>query len=531
MEAHAIAEVNPFAAADEQFASLKEKLEARASWKLEHSELEDLIEKDGREILRLLLQGHLTLRSQHEEREGKHEQMVGSDGVARTHRRSGTGRNLMTVFGPVLVERIAYESREAAGLHPLDAALNLPAEVYSHGVRRRVCKEVVRGSIDKAVEAVVCSTGAKIAKRQVEQLAIRAAADFEEFYRTREQVSILEEATSGPLLIVTVDGKGIAMRREDLREPTRKAAEARSSKLDKRLSKGEKKNRKRMATVASVYTLGRYERIPEDIIGDLRGVALAEKKAARPKPENKRVWASVAEEPEHVVRTAFDEGERRDPARTKRWIALVDGNKDQIRLLRREAKRRGIELTIVLDIIHVLEYLWKAAWCFFPEGDPGAQEWVTERLRRILCGEASLVAAGIRRSATKRGLSRKARKPADNCARYLLKYKKYLRYDAYLADGLPVATGVIEGACRYLVRDRMDITGARWSLKGAEAILRLRSLIASGDFDEYWSFHLDNEKTLNHTMRYAEEPHPLLPPDPQPRASARKRSRHLQLVK
>jgi hypothetical protein len=94
------------------------------------------------------------------------------------------------------------------------------------------------------------------------------------------------------------------------------------------------------------------------------------------------------------------------------------------------------------------------------------------------------------------------RKPVDNCARYLLNNANYLRYDHYLKVGLPIATGVIEGACRHLIKDRMDITGARWSLTGAEAVLRLRSLYISGDWDEYWRFHLQQEHQRNHKALY-----------------------------
>lgn len=529
MQAHAIAEENPFAAADEQFAALKSRLQAPATWKMEHSEVEELIETEGREVLRQLMQSHLTLRSEQERREGRLDEVIGANGVARTHKRD-TQRSLETVFGRVHQARISYGARGHDSLQPLDAALNLPAEMYSHGLRRRVAREVVRGSFDDAVQALGHTTGAQIAKRQVEQLAVRAAGDFDEFYRTREKVPVLEEAASGPLLVVTFDGKGIVMRPEHLRDTTRKAAETRAHKLGKRLSKGEKKHAKRMATVAAVFTLKPHERVAEDIVGDLHGVADADVQARRPRPEHKRVWASVADDMVQVIRAAFDEGRRRDPAREKRWIALVDGNKTQIKLARREARQRGIELTIVLDIIHVIEYLWDAAWCFFIEGDAGAQAWVTERLRRILCGEVSRVAAGIRRSATKRKLSRTQRKGADDCARYLLANKNLMRYDDYLADGLPIATGVIEGACRHLVRDRMDITGARWGLDGAEAVLRLRSLIASGDFDEYWRFHLAQEKLLNHTMRYA-NPQPRLKPPPRPTLPSRPRPTHLRLVK
>ena len=144
----------------------------------------------------------------------------------------------------------------------------------------------------------------------------------------------------------------------------------------------------------------------------------------------------------------------------------------------------------------------------------------------ILRGQSSTVAAGMRRSATLRQLSASARQPLDQCADYLLKYRAYLRYDQYLAAGRPIATGVIEGACRYLVKDRLELTGARWRLSGAEAVLRLRSLRASGDFDEYWDYHLAQEFARTHAARYAEGAVPLPPPP-----NSQPQKTHLRLVK
>ena len=159
---------------------------------------------------------------------------------------------------------------------------------------------------------------------------------------------------------------------------------------------------------------------------------------------------------------------------------------------------------MVLDIIHVIEYVWKAAHVFHRERSPDLEYWVWTRVQRILEGKASKVAAAMRRAATVAGLANDTRKPVDTCADYLLKYAPYLHYDRYLAAGYPIATGVIEGACRYLVRDRMELTGARWRLVGAEAVLKLRALRASGDFDAYWDFHDAREYERNHAQRYAD---------------------------
>ena len=307
-------------------------------------------------------------------------------------------------------------------------------------------------------------------------------------------------------MVLSLDGKGIVMRREDLREATRKAAENAQHKLDRRLSKGEKRGRRRMATVAAVYDLTPQARRPEDVLAELRPVRDVSK--PRPRAGNKRVWASVEKSAEAVTSEVFEEARRRDPGCRRRWVVLVDGDRHQIARVCAEAKRRSMsrEVTLVVDFIHVLEYLWDAAWCFFAEGDKEAERWVTERAFAVLQGRSSDVAAGIRRSATLRDLPPDKRVGADDCADCLIAKRSMLRCDLYLRQGLPIATGVIEGACRHLIVDRLDITGARWSVRGAEAILRLRSLRSSGDFDDYWRFHLEAEHARNHTSRYAGKP-------------------------
>jgi hypothetical protein len=287
------------------------------------------------------------------------------------------------------------------------------------------------------------------------------------------------------------------MRKEDLRPETKKRAIASSKKLNKRLTKGEKRNSKRMATVASVYTINPFVRTAEQIV--CREETESEEKLNRPKPISKRVWASVVQEPSQVISAAFSEAINRNQNKSKCFCALVDGNKTQLSLLKKFARQHQIELTIILDIIHVIEYLWKAAFVFHSETSKQSEIWVSKRLRMILEGKSSLVAGGMRRSATKRQLSESERKPVDTCARYLLNNSAYLKYDKYLKSGLPIAIGVIEGACRHLIKDRMDNTVARWSLKGAEAVLRLRSLYISGDWHEYWRFHSQQEHRRNHS--------------------------------
>ena len=156
----------------------------------------------------------------------------------------------------------------------------------------------------------------------------------------------------------------------------------------------------------------------------------------------------------------------------------------------------------MLQCVPSYEYLWDAAWCFFTECDPAAERWVQEKARAVLDGQASTVAAAIRRKATRLGLEQAKRNNADTCADYLLAKRAYLDYPTALANGWPIATGVIEGACRHLVKDRMDITGARWGLESAEAVLKLRALRSNGDFDEYWRYHRKQERRRVHESRY-----------------------------
>jgi len=168
------------------------------------------------------------------------------------------------------------------------------------------------------------------------------------------------------------------------------------------------------------------------------------------------------------------------------------------------AKNAGVIVTVIIDFIHVLGYLWKAGKALVGPDVADIEKWVEQRSHRLLQGKARGIAAGMRHSATTKALKKNARNAVDTCANYLLKYQSYLCYDAYLRDGLPIATGVIEGACRSLVKDRMDITGARWGLDGGEAVLSVRSLRASGDLEDYLSFHARRELERNHLSKFHE---------------------------
>lgn len=484
-----------FASSRDRFETVLAWLEGEAAGGLTHGELEARLAADSREVFRQLLQDHLDLRAH---RERRLEEVVDADGVGRGNAEAGHERGLATVFGEVNVRRIAYRTRGQPNLHPADAVLNLPPEQHSHGLRRLAAIEASRGSFDAAVAAVERATGQRLGKRQVEGLAQRSACDFDAFYAGRQPPA----GDPGDVLVLSCDGKGVVMRSDALRPPTRDAAAKATPKLATRLSRGEKRNRKRMAEVGTVYDATPAPRTRADILPATDDEA--RQATSGPAAQHKWLVASLVEDAASVVGEIFDEAERRDPEHRRTWVALVDGNNHQIERIGAEARARRVPVTIVIDFVHVLEYLWKAAWCFYAEGDPTAEAWVRRQASGVLAGRATRVAGAIRRAATNAGLNPARRVGADACATYLANKRRYLDYPTALEQGWPIATGVIEGACRHLVKDRMDLTGARWGLQGAEAILKLRALRSNGDFDAYWHYHLAQERQRIHQSRYAD---------------------------
>jgi hypothetical protein len=385
-------------------------------------------------------------------------------------------------------------------LYPADAVLNLPVGRHSAGLARLAAVEAARGSFADARAAIDRATGVRLGKRQVEQLARTAAVDTETFYDARRP-----QPCPDRVLGLQADGKGIVMRPGSLRPGTAARAAQTSTKLTTRLSPGEKHGRKRMAEIVAVYDLDPAPRTPEDIIPRSRR-SQRDTPARRPGPVVTGKWlaANVTDDIPTVIAAMFDQAERRDPAHERTWVALVDGNRQQIDTIRDQATARGVTVTIVIDFVHVLEKLWKAAWTLFYPGDPDAEAWVADRARTVLTGRAVDAAATIRHQADEAGFRGRERTGADEAAAYLTRKAPYLDYATALASGWQIATGIIEGAARFLIKDRMDITGARWSTPGAQAVLRLRAVIANGDFDQYWQYHQQQELRRNHLDRYQE---------------------------
>ena len=466
--------------------------------------MEVLVIERGRELLCGLVQLGLDAQAAAEVRVA---QVTGQDGVPRRQAERGHARPVVTRLGKVMVRRIGYRAgiKGVPSLFPRDAVLNLPLLGYSWGLQRLAVMFTRSGSYGQAHEFVWAAAGVRIGKRQLEQITVAAAADAERFCqdRPREEGRLAGAGDRDgrlPPLAISADAKGVAMRPEARRRRAT-APGKRVRTFGKRAGTGEKKGCKRMAETGCVFNVVPPEqpRTPEQVMRPDPGTA---KNA--PRAENRWYTTDITAGQDVTIGKIFDEADRRDPGHRRTRIALVDGDNHQLGLIQDQAAARGITVPIVIDFIHVLEYLWKTAWCFHPPRDPAMEDWVTAQALDILHGRVPEVITRIGQLAADhppRPGSEHA-KIIRTTLHYLTARQPFMDYPAALAAGWPIATGVIEGACRHLVNDRMGITGARWGLEGAQAMLWLRAINASGDTSAYWDWHIHQEHQRNHLSRY-----------------------------
>lgn len=439
----------------------------------------------GREVMRLLLQAHINARGCGDV--GPAVSVRDGEEVVFLNHRRKADRDLRTVFGPVEVKRLAYSQRGKLAVHPIDESLQLGQRSYSYETKRLYIREAVKGPFGEATTMVNELTGLQSSKRTVEDVVREGAVDFESFYKQRI-VSPPEE--TGDIVVVAVDCKGIPIIREDGEVPRVVAG----APLERQ------EGVKRMATVAAVYTAKSRPRTPEEVVESLfkdpsKPKVVKPKGEREARPEQKRIWASLDDGKDAVIRQAGAEAARRNPGGTKTEVALTDGE----RALQQRVRLHLPTMILILDLLHVLEKLWKVANVFYGKekaGAPAREAWVYKQALRILQGKVSHVVRGIRQSATKRKLKGDNAKKVGLAAAYLYRNRPYMRYNEYLAQGLPIASGVVEGACKTLIKDRMERSGMRWRVS-TEAMLRMRAVYLSGDLDEYWDFHIaEDQKRL-----------------------------------
>jgi hypothetical protein len=394
-------------------------------------------------------------------------------------------RRYVSIFGELAITRIAYGSREGQRIErvPLDESLGLPEGDFSYVLEdwsQRLC---LKESFAEAGRSLEMLLGLELRTRTLEHMS-REVAGYAPAFQDALPLPPPEE--EGPLLVVTADGKGVPMRRPPQDGP----------KPHRRRTKGEKANKKQRACVGAVYTIEPFVRKADDILDEvLRG----ERAGDRPEPQHKHVWAEmtrqVGGETVHAKESLFARLECESAARNsghgRPVICLMDGE----RALWDMQRAHFSGAVGILDLFHVLERLWAVAHCSHKEGSDGARQYVEERLRDLLQGRVGYVIAGLRRRLVGGKLSGPKRKVVKSAAEYLANNRQHMRYDEYLAAGYPIGSGVAEGACRHLVKDRLEQTGMRWTVEGARAMLHVRALYLNDQWGEYQEYRIEQEQT------------------------------------
>ncbi len=393
-------------------------------------------------------------------------------------------RPYLSIFGEIAIERTCY-GQDRVEAAPLDAQLHLPQRQYSYLLQQWLGSFVVDDAHAEASRKLGTILGLEIAVKASEDLNREQASDVEVF---QDRLPIPDPAEEGPLLVVTADCKGVPLVRKAL-PPVEATDTPLPALANQRRGKGEKANKKKMAAVGAVYTIEPFVRKADDVIEEVMRKKARER---RPSPRNKRVRAELLVGKVALFLWLADEVIRRNPPGSKPVIFLSDGERA---LHDRQSEYLPENTVCILDLFHVMERLWKVAWCFFDEQTQKhkAHQWVEDRLRRLLEGKVDSVIRGMRYQATQRGLKGQKKKTVWVAAEYFQRNRDRMKYDEYLAAGYPIGSGVVEGACRHLVKDRMERTGMRWLPSGAQAMLDLRATYLNGEWNAFWNFRVAQE--------------------------------------
>jgi hypothetical protein len=466
----------------EQFSSMLTWAAEQASG-ADHADREKVIAESGRDLQRRLLEATFTIDCA---RERRITHVDSAAGIRHGSVEAGHDRGVTSVFGPVRVSRLAYRNRREPNLYPADARWILPDDPYTLGMRTLVAYHLATGGYGQAQEIIAARTGVTIGRAQLTGLAADLAAWIDDFYQLRARQAEANPPTSD-VIMMQADGKGIAVRPEH-----RTSAAASTTRP----------GIKKMAEIVAVADFTPRVRQPDDI------AAPPTRRKAHPGPTARDKWvaASITDDIPAMIGTAYDEADRRDPHRTRQRVFLVDGNKQQITAINDHARARQLKVPILIDFIHVSGYLGKAATALHPGEATAAGQLADGQRFRVLQGRARAVAATLASIAAKTRTNPRTRHldltDVDKAVTYLTNNHQYMRYDTALARGWPIATGLIEGACRFVIEDRFGITGARWSPDGAEDILKLRAVIVNGDLDNYMNYYKARYREEHHLARY-----------------------------
>ena len=413
----------------------------------------------GRELQRLLMQDQLDARTRLEERRPA---VAGADGTTRVRAERGHRRLLATTVGRVEVTRIACRAPTVSNLHLADATLALPTRLHSLPLQRAVVHEVADGPLRQAREGLARTTGQQLGTRQLREITGEAARDVRDFYTQRAQEPRPARPGGRDLLVLSIDATGVNMIPSGLRTPA-PARPAGPQPPSARLSSRERTGRTRMACVTACYDAAPAPRSAADVLP--KDAAEREARCKGPRAAGRQVDASLEHSTAAMVTTLFDQAEKRDPTHGRRRIVLVDDANHQLECLEREAARRGVDIDIVADFVHVLEYLWKAAEDLHPT-QPARAAFVQATARDLLEGHAPRVVADLHAYQRARTEQDRPAPGLERTAAYLKAKQPYLNYHIALTPGWP---------------------------------------IANGDFEDYWQFHVRREYQRTHTVLYQEQ--------------------------
>jgi hypothetical protein len=396
----------------------------------------------------------------------------------------------VSIFGELNIERFVYAVRERQKIElaPLDAALGLPAGEVSYLLEEWLERMCLKESFGEGVTSLGDLLGVTVSVDTAETHN-RAVAEHAESYRLSLPTPPAEE--EGEILVVTADAKGVPMRRPVSAEPALASG--------KRRGKGEKAHKKQMAYVGAVYTISRFERTADKVIDEILRKECA---AQRPRPQHKHLWVEMSAPgdplsgkgarhgPSYLFLELALDCAARDPQRKKKLVCLFDGEK-QLWDQTADWLARGVG---ILDIFHVMERLWTVAHCLHREKSPGAEQFVTRHLKMLLEGKVGWVIGSFRRLLTTTHLPAQKRRRISATITYFDNNRQHMRYDEYLAAGYPIGSGVAEGACRHLVKDRLEQTGMRWTRDGAHSLLQLRAIYLNGDWKAFIQHRIQREQ-------------------------------------
>jgi hypothetical protein len=409
-------------------------------------------------------------------------------------------RPLRTVFGQHTIEAFVYSPgpHEKISLRPIDARLELSDRHQSYlfeEFSQYFCVDQAFPQASRAIETVLRQ---KVSVDTLEHINRQVGEQADGFLN---QLPVPPPSQEGELLVFTGDGKGVPLVTADARA------------LPAFKDRPERPGNRRMAILAGVYSVDRYVRTPEDIVAALFRDGERPRGCDRPKPKFKHVRACFPKVYDAefarptIVPGSFEafswanEEVARRRRRNQPLIRIMDGQKSLWEVADACLESVPIKETIdILDVLHVSQYVWRAAGVFHGTFEH-REAFARDRLLRILQGGVRGVIRSLRRMATQRGLTGQKRREITIICNYFKNNIHRMRYDVYLRNGYPIATGVIEGACRHLVKDRMERSGMRWRLNGAQAMLNVRAVWQSSYWDEFQTYRIEEEQAKLHPNR------------------------------